>query len=306
VAGHRGLAGSAIVRALQAREYHNVVTRTRDELDLTDQAAVTGFFATEAPDVVILAAAKVGGILANSTAGADFIRDNLLIQTLVVDSARRAGVQRLLFLGSSCIYPRASPQPITEGQLLAGPLEPTNEPYAVAKIAGIKLCEASNRQYGTRYLSVMPTNLYGPYDNFDLQSAHVLPALIRRFEEARRADAPSVALWGTGTPRREFLHADDLASACVFLLESTDETELINIGCGQDVSIRELAALVADITGYQGEITFDRERPDGTPRKLLDVSKLTGLGWRPAIGLRDGIAQTVQWYRKHGHHHVRT
>jgi len=300
VAGHRGMVGSAIVRQLAARGYAHLVTRELDALDLRRQAATEAFFATERPEFVIVAAAKVGGILANDTYRADFIRDNLQIQTNLIDAAYRHGVQRLLFLGSSCIYPRDCAQPITEEALLTGALEPTNEPYAIAKIAGLKLCEAYNAQYGTRYLSVMPTNLYGPHDNFDLSSSHVLPALLRRFHEAKLADARAVTIWGSGRPRREFLHVDDLAEACVFLLEQSDSTALINIGVGEDVTIRELAELVAQAVGFRGEILHDTSKPDGTPRKLLDVSRLHALGWQARTNLREGIARTYAWFV--GHH----
>lgn len=297
VAGHRGLVGSALMRRLEAAGYENLITRTSAELDLTRQADVEAFFEAEKPEFVLLAAAKVGGILANDTFRGDFIRDNLLIQTHVLDAARRHGVQRLLFLGSSCIYPRDCPQPMREDYLLTGPLEATNEPYAIAKIAGLKMCEAFNAQHGTKYLSVMPTNLYGPNDNFDLQTSHVLPAFIRRFHQATQAHTPEVTIWGSGTPRREFLHADDLADACVHLLEKTDETRLINIGCGEDVSIKELAGLIAEIVGYRGGITHDLSKPDGTPRKLLDVSRLNALGWQPRLDLKQGITQTWEWFR---------
>lgn len=297
VAGHRGLVGSALMRRLEAAGYENLITRTSAELDLTRQADVEAFFEVEKPEFVLLAAAKVGGILANDTFRGDFIRDNLLIQTHVIDAARRHGVQRLLFLGSSCIYPRDCPQPMREDYLLSGPLESTNEPYAIAKIAGLKMCEAFNDQYGTKYLSVMPTNLYGPNDNFDLQTSHVLPAFIRKFHEAHQAGVGEVTIWGSGTPRREFLHADDLADACVYLLEKTDETRLINIGCGEDVSIKELAALIAEVVGFEGSITHDLSKPDGTPRKLLDVSRLNALGWQPRLDLQQGITQTWEWFR---------
>lgn len=296
VAGHRGLVGSAILRKLQAEGYSNIVTRTHQELDLTNQQEVYQFFETERPEYVFLAAAKVGGILANSTYPADFIRENLLIQTNVIDAAYRYGVKKLLFLGSSCIYPKFAPQPIKEEYLLTGALEPTNEPYAIAKIAGIKMCQAYNKQYGTNFISVMPTNLYGPGDNFDLETSHVLPALIRKFHEAKVARAPHVVVWGTGTPRREFLHVDDLADACLFLMNNYDSSEIINIGVGKDLTIVELANLIKEIVGYKGEIVFDTSKPDGTPRKLLDVSKLFNLGWRPRIRLEDGIRSTYEWF----------
>jgi GDP-L-fucose synthase len=296
IAGHTGLVGSAIVRRLESAGYEDIVTRRSSELDLTRQADVEAFFADQKPDVVIVAAAKVGGILANNTYRGEFIRDNLLIQTNVIDAARRSGVERLLFLGSSCIYPRECPQPMREDHLLTGPLEPTNEPYAIAKIAGIKMCEAFNAQYGTRYLSVMPTNLYGPGDNFDLETSHVLPAFIHKFHRAKEQGDGEVVMWGTGSPRREFLYVDDLADACVYLLEETDEVELTNIGVGKDISIRELAELVADVVGFDGEIVNDASKPDGTPRKLLNVNKLNELGWEAKVELRGGIARTYDWF----------
>jgi GDP-L-fucose synthase len=336
VAGHKGLVGSAIVRKLQAEGYPNLILRSHRELDLMRQAEVEAFFKAEKPDYVFLAAAKVGGILANNTYPAEFIYENLLIETNVIHHAYKAGVKKLLFLGSSCIYPRDCPQPMKEEYLLSGKLEPTNEPYAIAKIAGIKMCQSYNRQYGTRFISVMPTNLYGPGDNFDLETSHVLPALIRKFHEAKRSDksqvtsdkksneereevasslersAPptssersersspvsSVTLWGTGTPRREFLHVDDLADACVFLMKHYEESEIINIGVGQDIPISELADLIKDIVGFKGGIQYDRSKPDGTPRKLLDVSKLQALGWQPKISLKQGIERTYAWYVK--------
>lgn len=296
MAGHKGLVGSAILRKLQAEGYSNIVTRTHQELDLTNQQEVYRFFETERPEYVFLAAAKVGGILANSTYPAVFIRENLLIQTNIIDAAYRYGVKKLLFLGSSCIYPKFAPQPIKEEHLLTGALEPTNEPYAIAKIVGIKMCQAYNKQYGTNFISVMPTNLYGPGDNFDLETSHVLPALIRKFHEAKVAGAPHVVVWGSGTPRREFLHVDDLADACLFLMNNYDSSEIINIGVGKDLTIAELANLIKEIVGYKGEIVFDTSKPDGTPRKLLDVSKLFNLGWRPRIRLEDGIRSTYEWY----------
>ncbi len=296
VAGHLGLVGSAIARRLKALGFQDLLVRTRQELDLTDGRAVRAFFETERPEYVFLAAAKVGGILANDTYPAEFIRDNLAIELNVIDAAHRAGVAKLLFLGSSCIYPRLAPQPIKEEYLLTGPLEPTNEAYAVAKIAGVKLCQAYRRQYGDRFISAMPTNVYGPGDNFDLETSHVLPALLRKFHEAKMADAPEVVIWGTGTARREFLHVDDLADACTFLLESYDGSEPINVGVGRDISIAELAELIADIVGFRGAISFDTTKPDGTPRKLLDVSKLAALGWEPEVSLRDGIEQTYRWF----------
>lgn len=299
IAGHRGLVGSAIVRKLQAAGYTHLITRTRQELDLRDQAAVDRFFAEERPEYVFLAAAKVGGILANSTYSADFIRDNLFIQTNVIDAAWRYGTRKLLFLGSSCIYPKHAPQPIKEEYLLSGPLEPTNEWYAVAKIAGLKMCQAYRRQYGFNAICLMPTNLYGPGDNFDLETSHVLPALIRKFHEAKTQGAKQVVVWGTGTPRREFLHVDDLADACLFLMQHYNDEDIINVGTGKDISIRELAELIAEITGFSGEIVFDTSKPDGTPRKLLNVSRLWAMGWRPKIGLREGIEETYHWYVAH-------
>jgi GDP-L-fucose synthase len=294
VAGHRGMAGSALVRRLTARGYHNLVTRSRSELDLNNQAAVESFFRDEAIDVVVLAAAKVGGILANDTYPADFLYQNLIIEANVIHGAFRAGVQRLLFLGSSCIYPRDCPQPIKEDYLLTGPLEKTNEPYAIAKIAGIKLCEAFNRQYGTQYVSLMPTNLYGPNDNYDLKTSHVLPALLRKAHEAKVGGADSLVVWGTGRARREFLHIDDMADAAVFLLERGIGAGLYNVGCGEDVTIEELARAAMLAVGFDGRIEFDASKPDGTPQKLLDVSKLADLGWRARISLKDGLAATYQ------------
>jgi GDP-L-fucose synthase len=299
VAGHRGLVGSAIVRELQRAGFRNLLLRTHAELELRDAAAVERFFAGEQPEYVVLAAAKVGGIRANDIYPADFLRENLQIQTNVIDSAWRNGVRKLCFLGSSCIYPKLAAQPIREDSLLTGPLEPTNEWYAIAKIAGIKLCQAYRRQHGFNAISLMPTNLYGPGDNFDLQNSHVLPALIRRFHEARLSAAAQVVVWGTGSPRREFLHADDLAAAVVHLMRSYDEEGLVNIGWGEDLTIRELAQLVADVVGYAGRIEFDASKPDGTPRKLLDTARLTALGWRPRIGLRAGIESTYHWYLEH-------
>lgn len=299
VAGHRGLAGSALVRTLKAKGYANLVTRTHAELDLTDARAVAAFFQAERPDVVFLAAARVGAILANSTAPADFIRENLAIQTNVIHEAWRAGVGRLLFLGSSCIYPRDCPQSIRENYLLTGPLEPTDRPYALAKIVGIEMCWAYNRQHGTAYLCAMPTNPYGPGDNYDLQTGHVLPALIRRFHEAKLGGERTVTLWGTGTPRREFLYSDDMAAACVHLMElppdrlaslvNDREPPLVNVGCGEDLTIRELVELVRTIIGADVALAWDASRPDGAPRKLLDVGKLTALGWRRTIGLDSGV-----------------
>ena len=299
VAGHRGLVGSAILRRLQAGGYRNLLVRARSELDLENQQAVNAFFEQERPEYVVLAAAKVGGIYANSTAPAEFIRSNLVIQMNVIEAAYHTGVRKLLFLGSSCIYPRHAEQPIREDALLQGPLEPTNEPYAVAKIAGIKMCQAYNKQYGTNFVSVMPTNLYGPNDNFDLMGSHVLPALMRRFHEGKVAGQPEVVVWGSGNVFREFLHVDDMADACVYVLERYDGSEILNIGCGQDVTIAAVAQLVKETVGFEGDITFDRSKPDGTPRKLLDVSRLFALGWRPKIGLREGLADTYAWFLQH-------
>lgn len=308
LAGHRGMVGGAILRQLQARGRDEVITRSHAELDLTDQAAVRAFLDRERPDAVILAAARVGGIHANNTYPADFIWDNLMIEANVIGAAHRAGVGRLLFLGSSCIYPRLAPQPMAEDALLTGTLEPTNEPYAIAKIAGIKLCESFNRQYGVDYRSVMPTNLYGPGDNFHPENSHVLPALIRRFHEAVRDGQETVTIWGTGTPRREFLHVDDMAAASLFVMdlppgiyqrETQPMLSHINIGTGTDVSIAELARMVAEATGFAGRIVFDTSRPDGTPRKLMDVSRLARLGWTARTGLAEGIAGTFAWYRAH-------
>lgn len=296
VAGHRGLVGSALVRKLEGLGYNNLICRSSKELDLRRQQAVEDFFVKEKPEFVFLAAAKVGGIHANHLYPADFIYENLIIQSNILRAAYSSGVKKLLFLGSSCIYPKYASQPINEESLLTGELEPTNEPYAIAKIAGIKMCQAFNRQYGTSFISVMPTNLYGPGDNFDLENSHVLPALIRKFHEAKINQQPEVILWGTGTPRREFLHVDDLADACVFLMQHYQANEIINIGTGEDLTIRELAELIKEIVGYQGEITFDPAKPDGTPRKLLDISKLKNLGWQPEIPLRQGILATYQWY----------
>ena len=296
VAGHRGLVGSAILRRLQAAGYRRVIVRSRQELDLTDQAAVDRFFSAEQPEYVFLAAARVGGILANSTRPAEFIRDNLMIQTNVIDAAYRHGVRKLLFLGSSCLYPRLAPQPMKEEYLLGGPLEPTNDAYAVAKIAGIKMCQAYRAQFGFAAICPMPTNLYGPGDDFDLNNAHVLPALLRKFHEARTSGAPEVVVWGSGTPRREFMHVDDLADACLFLMAVYDSPEIINVGVGTDVTIAELAELIRQIVGYSGRIAFDPSKPDGMPRKLLDVSRLRALGWRPRIPLEEGIRQTYRWY----------
>ncbi|MGB8061703.1 MAG: GDP-L-fucose synthase [Candidatus Sulfotelmatobacter sp.] len=296
VAGHRGLVGSAIVRRLDKLGCRNLLVRSHAELDLREQAAVDDFFREHRPEFVFLAAAKVGGILANATRPAEFLHDNLAIQTNVIHAAWAHGARKLLFLGSSCIYPKLAPQPIKEEYLLTGPLEATNEAYAIAKIAGLKLAAAYHAQYGFSAISLMPTNLYGPGDNFDLQTSHVLPAMIRRFHEAKISSAPSVTLWGTGTPRREFLHVDDLADAACFLMENYDSPDLLNVGVGEDLTIADLAALVAGIVGYSGRIVFEASRPDGTPRKLLDVSRIHALGWHARIPLEQGIASTYEWY----------
>lgn len=290
------MVGSAIVRRLQTAGFTNLLLPGRSELDLTDQAAVNAYFIAHQPSHLFLAAAKVGGILANSTYPADFIYSNLVIQNNVIDAALRHGVRKLAFLGSSCIYPRMAPQPIKEEYLLTGPLEPTNEWYAIAKIAGIKLCQAYRKQYGFDAISLMPTNLYGPGDNFDLQNSHVLPAMIRKFHEAKVAGAENVLLWGTGSPLREFLHVDDLADAAVFLMQNYSDEGIVNVGVGQDISIADLATIVADVVGFAGEIVYDTSKPDGTPRKLLDVSRLNSLGWQASIPLREGVAETYQWY----------
>ena len=299
VAGHRGLVGSAVCRALAMRGFSNIVTRSRRELDLRDQHAVDAFFASAKPSYVFLAAAKVGGILANDTYPAEFLGENLAIQTNVIDAAYRHGTHKLCFLGSSCIYPKLAAQPIREDALLTGALEPTNEWYAIAKIAGIKMCQAYAKQYGFNAISVMPTNLYGPGDNFDLETSHVLPALLRKFDAAAAAKDDAVTIWGTGTPRREFLHADDLADALCFLMERYDDAAIINVGVGNDISIAELARLIAAITGFDGRLEFDTTKPDGTPRKLLDVGKLTKLGWTARIPLEQGIRATYAWYLEH-------
>jgi GDP-L-fucose synthase len=296
VAGHNGLVGSAILRRLRADGFSELLVRSSAELDLRVQADVTAFFEREQPEFVFLAAAKVGGILANSSYPADFIRDNLQIQTNVIDAAYRAGTRKLLFLGSSCIYPKHAPQPMPESSLLTGPLEATNEPYAIAKISGLKMCQAYRRQYGFNAISVMPTNLYGPGDNFNLESSHVLPALIRRFHEAKTHGEAYVTVWGTGTPRREFLHADDFADAALFLMDRYDDEDLINVGWGEDLLISDLAELVKEVVGFTGEIRFDTTKPDGTPRKLLNVSKLSALGWRPSISLKAGIVHSYRWF----------
>lgn len=299
VAGHRGMVGSAIVRHLQTEGAGNLVLRSRQELDLTRQTDVEAFFAAERPEYVFLAAAKVGGINANNSYSAEFIRDNLAIQTNIIHSAYANGCKKLLFLGSSCIYPRDCPQPIKEEYLLTGPLEKTNEAYAIAKIAGIQMCQAYRKQYGFDAICAMPTNLYGPGDNFDLQTSHVLPALIRKFHDAVRSGSRTVTLWGTGTPRREFLHVDDLADAALFLMHGYSEAGIVNIGTGTDISIRELAEMIAELAGYTGALDFDTAKPDGTPRKLLDVSRFQSLGWRFQTPLKQGIARTLDWYAQH-------
>jgi GDP-L-fucose synthase len=299
IAGHTGLVGSALVRRLRAAGHTCLITATRTELDLTRAEEVDEFFRVARPDFVFLAAARVGGILANSSQPVEFLRENLLIQLNVLHAAAATNVERLLFLGSSCIYPKHAPQPMKEEHLLTGPLEPTNEPYAIAKIAGIKLCQAYARQHGANFISVMPTNLYGPGDNFDLQTSHVLPALIRKFHEAKMKQQPAVGVWGTGTPRREFMHVDDLADACVFLMQESAPPDLINVGVGQDISIREVAELIRDVVGYRGDLIFDHSKPDGTPRKLLDVSLLTSLGWTARTGPREGIEKTYRWFAEH-------
>ena len=289
IAGHRGMVGSAIKRRLETLGYTNIITRTHKELDLIDFNAVRDFFAAEKPDYVFLAAAKVGGIHANNTYRAQFLYENVQIQNNVIHQSYLAGVKKLLFLGSSCIYPKMAPQPLREDYLLTGLLEETNEPYAIAKITGIKMCESYRHQYGCDFISVMPTNLYGPNDNYDLNNSHVLPAMIRKFHEAKAAGAPTVTVWGSGTPMREFLHANDLAEACIFLMENYSEPELVNIGTGVDVTIKELAELVSETVGFQGSIVWDSSKPDGTPRKLMDVSKLNNMGWRHSIELKDGL-----------------
>jgi len=296
VAGHRGLVGSAIVRKLRQEGFSNLLTATSKELDLREQAATRDFFAQQRPDYVFLAAARVGGILANNSYPADFIYQNLMIEANVIESARLSGVSKLLCLGSTCIYPKMAPQPLKEEYLLTGPLEPTNEWYAVAKIAGIKMCQAYQRQYGSKFISAMPTNLYGPEDNFDLESSHVMPALIRKFHEAKAVNAPTVTVWGSGKPLREFLHVDDCAAACLYLMEQYEDEGIVNIGVGEDISIAGLAGLVGEAVGYQGEIVYDSSKPDGTPRKLVDTSKINGLGWRAGIALQEGIKSTYQWF----------
>jgi GDP-L-fucose synthase len=296
VAGHRGMVGSALVRRLEAEGFTNVLKRDRSQLDLTDESAVAKFFADAPPDVVVVAAAKVGGIKANNEYPVEFLLENLRIQNNIIRSAFEAGVRKLLFLGSSCIYPKFAPQPIPETALLTGPLEPTNEAYAIAKIAGIKLCQAYTREYGATFISVMSTNLYGPNDSFDLETSHVLPALLRKAHDAKTRNQNELIVWGTGKPRREFLHVDDLASACLLLLEKYDSPEIVNIGCGEDITIRELAELICDVVGFNGELVWDAAKPDGTPRKLLDITKIRALSWQPTIPLRQGIAQTYEWF----------
>src|SRR5438093_2991931 len=298
VAGHRGMVGSAVLRRLGAQGFGNIVTRARLQLDLTDESAVAKFFAEERPGVVVVAAAKVGGIKANNDYPVEFLLENLRIQNNIMHSAHESGVRKLLFLGSSCIYPKFAPQPIPETALLGGPLEPTNDAYAIAKIAGIKLCQAYCREYGANFISAMPTNLYGPNDNFDLETSHVLAALLRKAHDAKKSGAREMVVWGTGSPRREFLHVDDCASACLYLIEKYDSPEIINIGCGEDISIHELAELICDVVGFDGELAWDTTKPDGTPRKLLDVTRLHDLGWQATISFRDGIAQTYDWFLK--------
>ena len=298
VAGHRGMVGSAVLRRFQQAGFKNILTRTRQELDLMDRSAVRAFFEAERPDYVVDAAARVGGIAANFEKPVEFLIENLTIQNNVIQAAADFGVTKLLFLGSSCIYPKLAPQPLTEDALLTGPLEPTNDAYAIAKIAGIKLCQAYAREYGKNFISGMPTNLYGPNDNFDLHTSHVLPALIRKVHEAKKDGAQEVSVWGSGTPRREFLHVDDLADACFFLLENYDSPEIVNIGCGEDVSIRELAETVCEVLGFEGALVYDSSKPDGTPRKLMHVGRLLALGWKPRIGLKDGIRDAYDWFLK--------
>ena len=298
IAGHRGLVGSALVRRLKVEGFENLLTRDRAELDLRDDRAVARFFAEEKPAITVLAAAKVGGIKANNDLPVEFLVENLQVQNNVIRAAYDSEVRKLLFLGSSCIYPKHAPQPIPESALLSGPLEPTNEAYAIAKIAGIKLCQAYAQEYGANFISAMPTNLYGPNDNFDLETSHVLPALLRKAHTAKEEGRRELVVWGSGRPRREFLHVDDLAAACLFLLESYDSPEIINVGCGEDISIRELAELICDVVGFKGELAWDTTKPDGTPRKLLDVSKIHALGWQHRIGFRDGIARTYEWFLK--------
>ena len=307
VAGHNGLVGSAMMRALKTHGCQNIITRSHKELDLTNQQAVEKFFAQEKPEYVLLAAARVGGILANNTYPADFIYQNLAIETNVIHESWRAGVKRLLFLGSSCIYPKDAPQPMKEDSLLTGPLEPTNRPYAIAKIAGIEMCWSYNRQHGTQYMAMMPTNLYGPGDNYDLEKSHVIPALIRKMVEAKQGSKKTVTVWGTGTPKREFMHSDDMAAACLYLLglsdaqwqiiAESDHAPLLNIGWGEDITIRQLAEMIKDIVGFEGEIVFDKTKPDGTTQKLLDTGRIRGLGWSPSINLRDGLKAMIKEYQ---------
>src|SRR5438552_4123874 len=296
VAGHRGMVGSALIRGLETAGFSKLLKRDRSELDLGDSEAVTKFFCNEKPEVVIFAAAKVGGIKANNEQPVEFLLENLRVQNNVIAAAHESGVRKLLFLGSSCIYPKLAPQPIPESALLSGPLEATNEAYAIAKIAGVKLCQAFSREYGANFISAMPTNLYGPNDNFDLETSHVLAALLRKAHEAKTHNDRKLIVWGTGKPRREFLHVDDLAAACLLLLEKYDSPEIINVGCGEDISIGELAELICEIVGFDGQLAWDTTKPDGTPRKLLDVSKIRALGWRPTITLRDGIKGTYDWF----------
>ena len=300
IAGHRGMVGSAVLRRLEKEGFTKTITRTRQEVDLLDRTSVRRFFEKERPSIVVDAAAKVGGIVANNEQPVEFLLQNVTIQNNLIEAAADYGARKFLFLGSSCIYPKFAPQPIQESSLLTGPLEPTNDAYALAKIAGIRLCQAYAKQYGKNFLSGMPTNLYGPNDNFDLHTSHVLPALIRKAHEAKERGDKTIPIWGSGTPRREFLHTDDLADACLFLLENYDSPDVVNIGCGEDVTIRELAETVCDVVGFPGELVFDTSKPDGTPRKLLDMSKLFGLGWRPKIALRDGIRESYEWFLKTG------
>ena len=301
VAGHRGLVGSAIIRSLKQRGFENLITRTHAELELMEAVAVKDFFEQAKPEYVFLAAAKVGGIHANSTYPADFMRENLIVQTNVIHESWRQGVVKLLFLGSSCIYPKLCPQPIKEEYLLSGELEKTNDAYALAKIAGIKTCQSYNQQHGTHFISAMPTNLYGVNDNFHPENSHVLPALIRRFHEAKLANVESISIWGTGTSRREFLHSSDLADAVLFLMENYDDSEIVNVGCGKDQTIKELAEMIQEVVGYTGHLKFDSTRPDGTPQKILDISKINSLGWKPTISLREGLKQVYQWYTEQYH-----
>lgn len=301
IAGHRGLVGSAIVRAIEGNQKHSWIGRTRSELDLLDRNSVFKFVSSEKPDAIVIAAAKVGGIQANNSQPVEFLSENIQIETNLMDAAHAASIPRLLFLGSSCVYPKFAQQPIKEEYLLTGELEKTNEAYALAKISGLKLVQAYRKQYGHSWISAMPTNMYGPGDNFDLESSHVLPALIRKFDDAKALGAKTVSLWGSGTPRREFLHADDLGEACLFLLEKYDDDVAINVGVGEDVSIKELAELVQAVTGFKGNIEWDVTKPDGTPRKLLDVSKISALGWKATISLKDGISATYEWYKNHNH-----